>query len=459
MKPAAGSESVKALPGVLPGLLPALFAVLAGGCLDKPTKVAEGASSETVIGRVLMPDGSPAAGVAYKLRDFRHLANPGERLPSKRSAARPGIPREGRTGADGGYRIDSVPPGEYRLEFAELQGRGLVLTLAVRPRMGELSLGENVLEALGELTGKVVPANPEVQDSTWKSGYVQVFGLDRAVSLDPATGRFRIPGLPPGRYRLRASASFPFLQSAELTGMEVLPGDTLDIGDFRLNRVLTSNFTSLVPDGLIAYWPCDEGAGTVAVDPVGGNDGALMGGPIWGPGVHGKSLAFDGVDDHIAIPDLYLAGDFTVAAWVRLRGVLDHSQVLLGKEDSANVNFSNARPTLYSGRSGPAPDGSGSADRPWDPVFGVTRIQPDTWTHMAITRRGGGLALYLGGKADAIGTWNDPFPINRIGRGLQLIGFQRRTGYLQGNIDEVRIYDRALTAAEMAALVDARPLP
>lgn len=430
----------------------ALLAACVAGCLEKPTRTAEGASSETVIGRVLLPGGTPAQGVAYVLRDARFLPDPGGR--PKLSAGLGSPDWSGRTDADGRYRIDSVGAGDFLIGFEGSEGRGLILPLSVAPPFGTRDLGERVLQVGGTLTGTVIPANADATGATYRSGYVRLYGLGKAASLDTSTGRFSIAAVPPGRYGLRVSASFPFRQTAEMDGIEVLAGKTVDIGELRLNRIATANFTSLVPDGLIAYWPCDEGAGAATVDPVGENDGVLRGVPLWSPGVTGSSLDLDGVDDHVSVPDLYLAGDFTIAAWVRLRGVLGNNQVLLGKEDSANLNFADSRFRLYSGRSGPGPDGTGSASTPWDPVIAKTLIKREVWTHVAITRRAGMLALFMDGREDATGSWADPFPFNRIGKGLKLMGDVRTTTHLEGNIDEVRVYDRALSAVEMSSLAE-----
>ncbi len=52
-----------------------------------------------------------------------------------------------------------------------------------------------------------------------------------------------------------------------------------------------------IAEGLVAYWPLDEGTGTTTVDASGtGNEGTLKL-PVWDSGKFGGALSFDGVDD------------------------------------------------------------------------------------------------------------------------------------------------------------------
>jgi hypothetical protein len=320
------------------------------GCRPDPGEAVSGTSSETVIGQVILPDGGPAAGIQYRLRDFRYLGDPTNRGLTRVSAAarQPSGSRDGVTDKNGNYSIDSVSPGEYQLEIGDRSDLGLVLPISVRPASGVISIGKNSLQVTGTLTGTVVPANGFLQDSTFLHGYVQIYGLDRVAAVNGVTGRFQFLSLPPGRVHIRIYSPVPFIQFKELEGVEILPGRSIHIDSVPLVRTYTSNFTSLVPDGLISYWPFDEGAGNLAVDPVGGLDGRLEGNFKWSQGKAGRAMTFDGQGAHIAIPTLYLETDFTLSAWVRLRGVVDNSQVLVGMDDSCNLNFAEKKFRLYS---------------------------------------------------------------------------------------------------------------
>ena len=69
---------------------------------------------------------------------------------------------------------------------------------------------------------------------------------------------------------------------------------------------------------LVAWWPLDEGAGTVAIDASGnGNDGTIEGGPAWVPGVLGLALDFTGTNSFVAAPYIpFDSRSFTQAMWI-----------------------------------------------------------------------------------------------------------------------------------------------
>ena len=64
------------------------------------------------------------------------------------------------------------------------------------------------------------------------------------------------------------------------------------------------SIANVAEDGLVAYWPFDEGNGKKAVDVTGnGHDGEFAGGPKWVEGKFGTGLEFDGEEDHVVVAD------------------------------------------------------------------------------------------------------------------------------------------------------------
>lgn len=456
--------------------LAAAAAGLLGACRGESHPLAGGTSSETVIGRAVLPDGSPAAGAAYRLRaaDFlRLLPDPGA---AKRAAVSAGTGSsaagspaagflaggattarsrlagwDGSLDAEGGYRIDHVPPGDYRLEIRSGDGLGRLLPVTVAAGAGTTDMGKARLEPPGSVIATVFAAEGAPSDSALAQARVRIYGVERTESLGDS-GRLRLADLAPGRYDLRISSSFPFPQAAEIPGLEIRPGGTADAGEIRLVRVLGNAAVAPVPEGILAYWPFDGDGGA---DPVGGRDARLQGNPGWTEGVRGRALALDGVDDHAAIPALSLAGDFTIAAWVRLEGRIDNNQMLASRSDSANLNFAFGRLRLYHGERRPAAQGAPPGEPAWDVVAAGTPMVPGAWTHVAVTRRDGALTVYSGGRADGTGLWSGTLPLDAIGQGpldTDAPPGPGNLGRLQGALDEVRIYGRALSAAEVAAL-------
>ena len=75
--------------------------------------------------------------------------------------------------------------------------------------------------------------------------------------------------------------------------------------------------------GLVAWWPFDEGEGTVAVDASGnGHTGFLTNGPQWTPKPSGAALDFDGSNDYVDAGTFDVAGSaLTIAAWIYPEGL------------------------------------------------------------------------------------------------------------------------------------------
>jgi glucose/arabinose dehydrogenase len=196
--------------------------------------------------------------------------------------------------------------------------------------------------------------------------------------------------------------------------------------------------------GLVGAWSFDEASGTTATDASGsGNNGAISG-PARTAGKFGNALSFDGVNDWVTVNDansLDLTNRMTLEAWVRPTGLGDWRTVLL-KERPGHLAYA-----LY---------GSTDNGRPAGHVFtnadialrGPSALVANTWSHLAFTYDGATTRLYVNGTqvATAALTGNaltSSSPL-RIG-GNSVWG-----EWFSGAIDEVRIYNRALTATEIA---------
>jgi hypothetical protein len=194
------------------------------------------------------------------------------------------------------------------------------------------------------------------------------------------------------------------------------------------------------------YWPLDEGSGTVARDQVRDYDLALQPGATWTSGRSASALQFDGSGGHAetAGPVIDTAGNFTVSAWVkldRLNGWLTAagqdgpvmSTFFLQKTgDSNRFSFSTA---------------GGRALSTFRPVTGQ-------WYHLVGVRdaASGVHSLYV----DGIRHGSFQQCLNPESTGPLSVGRGRFNGdkvdFWPGSIDEVRVWDRALSAADIAAL-------
>jgi hypothetical protein len=210
----------------------------------------------------------------------------------------------------------------------------------------------------------------------------------------------------------------------------------------------TAGDASLI--GVVGYWSFDEGTGSVANDMAGNNHGTITGAQ-WTSGKVGGALDFDGSDDYVQVSDdasLDFSDEFTLSAWVR-PGVVDVHGRVIYRYEGESAYFLTLVPT---------------AEGRWAfyvLVGGVSvNVQSDNapavneWSLITATRSvTGELKLYVNGvlqsdiktHAGAIAPNADLF----IGVDYVL------NNEFTGDIDEVQIYDRALSGAEVLSLYQA----
>jgi hypothetical protein len=222
------------------------------------------------------------------------------------------------------------------------------------------------------------------------------------------------------------------------------------------NRALSaSEITELIADpnfGLKGYWKFNENTGTTTVDSSGsGNTGTLTLGAGWGTGQSGSAVSLDGVDDYVqmgAQSTLVMSNTVSFTAWIHPTGAGSHATVggtILVKEgEYVLARFPN----------GTIQWGFANSNPGWLFIDTGYVAPLNQWTHIAVTYDNGTIKTYANGGlvhtfsgsgfiGDAITGQND----FRIG-GRQVI-----SQHFQGRIDEVRVYNRALIASEIAHLM------
>jgi glucose/arabinose dehydrogenase len=197
--------------------------------------------------------------------------------------------------------------------------------------------------------------------------------------------------------------------------------------------------------GLVAAFSFDEGTGTSVADASGnGNTGTITNATWTTTGKYGKALTFNGTSSRVNVSDattLHLSTAMTLEAWVNPTTVSNAWRDVIYK---GSDYFLEATSTGGSAPAGGGIFGNGSATMT---VKAPTALTRSTWSHIALTYNGATLRFFVNGtqvatqaRTGAIRTSTNPLQI-----GSDSIFGQ----YFSGLIDEVRVYNRALTAAEI----------
>jgi hypothetical protein len=171
----------------------------------------------------------------------------------------------------------------------------------------------------------------------------------------------------------------------------------------------------------------------------------------------GQALNFDGVDDGVnigVIPTLHASSsDLTISAWIKPSKFVAGFQCIICNSNSGLSNVPWAMEfSVTTGRVsfGQAGVGSGTVR-----ITNNTNLKKDVWYHVVAVRSFNSLlswptTLYINGVADGSGT------LGRAGQSNQTVAIGKygasASAYFQGAIDDVRIYNRALSATEVNQL-------
>jgi hypothetical protein len=288
-----------------------------------------------------------------------------------------------------------------------------------------------------ENTAPTTPGDFQVTSATqssvavsWSASTDDVGVLGYALSLDGA------------QVATTGSTSFTFTGLAcgvpRQLGVEAFDG----AGNASPRALLTASADCGAGGGLVASYSFDDGTGGVLSDSSGNGHTGTIAGAAWVPGRHGGGLSFDGVDDHVDLGQVgtFYGAGFTLEAWVRKE---------TAKNDVAVVG-------TWTSNGGPMVWVDHLASR-YRVTFGTTfsgyldaGVGPSAgqWQHVAATYEGATARFYVDGVEVSARAASGPGSSNtwRIGAYGSTPG-----GYFDGVVDDVRIYDRALSPTEVMA--------
>ena len=195
-------------------------------------------------------------------------------------------------------------------------------------------------------------------------------------------------------------------------------------------------------------WHLDEGSGTLAYDSSGNNNNGTLNNCTWVDGKFKKALDFDGSTSYVQASSLNVSY-LTIAAWVKWDQFFADSR---GHAVVSNSNLAADGYMLYQNTSSPYNKIKTFVyASSLTMLTSVATLNTGTWYHVAVTYDGSALKLYINGSLDTqvagsgtIGATTNPL----------LFGSTYTTdgGKFDGQIDEIHIFNRALSAQEIADL-------
>lgn len=200
-------------------------------------------------------------------------------------------------------------------------------------------------------------------------------------------------------------------------------------------------------DGLVGYWPFDEGSGTVAKDMSGTNNNGVWNG-TYGVGKMGSAASFNGTSNFVgSLQSFGLTGGnaMSVSAWINPTNVSANFIALQNGPFLFSLIGGKLRGAVYSGGV-------------WTYATGSISIPVNQWSFVSMTYDGAKIRVFVNGQFDteaavagALASAGCP-EIGRYNTGVCGTGV---LSYFGGLLDEVKIYKRALSVAEVKALYDA----
>jgi len=216
-----------------------------------------------------------------------------------------------------------------------------------------------------------------------------------------------------------------------------------------LGLVLTSVAKAIDPD-LVGWWRLDGNANDSSGN---NNHGTLSGNPQWVAGKIGGALEFDGTDVYIDCgngPSLDITGEITIAAWIYPTGdgnsdfprIVDKSSGLSSTGPGYKIYLRGADNYIVT-------LSVGGADR-----ISSSSIVFNTWNYMALIITGTQWRFFLNGTWEQ---WNETALPSSVNNSLSIGTGSTADRHFEGLMDDVRIYNRALTEEEVLKAMEGAP--
>ncbi|WP_245987439.1 DUF5695 domain-containing protein [Cohnella lupini] len=227
---------------------------------------------------------------------------------------------------------------------------------------------------------------------------------------------------------------------------------TASDGSLTANATVTHTVNPALPvPEVVANYLLNETSGTTASDSSGnGKNATLTGGTSWVAGHAGNALSLNGTNAYASLPTGIVGGlnDFTISTWVKVTSLSDWARIFDFGTGTSNYMFLAPRAGGSGLRFAITTSGNGAEQQ-----LNAPALPTGVWKHIAVTLSGTTGRLYVDGVQVASNT-NMTFKPSSLGSTtLNYIGkSQFGDPYLNGQVDDFKIYGRALSATEVSTI-------
>jgi hypothetical protein len=209
--------------------------------------------------------------------------------------------------------------------------------------------------------------------------------------------------------------------------------------------------------GLVGYWSFDNGDGT---DFSANNlTGQLSNGPVAITGKLGGAMSFDGTDDYMVVPYspmLNISTGITVSVWLKVNSWGTSYQPIIGRKIADPDNRDVFMLYSESGSSLRFDLQAGFIDNR-NQIIAVSLPSGGVWHHIAATWTGTNMQMFVDGTLAGSKVTDSSGPIQSVTNALYMAKREEYPYHFAGALDEVRLYNRALSPDEILLLSERSP--
>jgi hypothetical protein len=223
-----------------------------------------------------------------------------------------------------------------------------------------------------------------------------------------------------------------------------------------LTAKLMAQVPSYVPtNGLVGWWPFNGNANDESGN---GNNGTVNGATLTADrfGNNSKSYSFDGANDFIDLGTSINFSNYTFSGWINYSQI--PTDILFAVISKISNNFSDAELSIRDYEKIVSAHGTGTT---WEGVESIQLISMNQWVYLTATYDGSILKLYINGILESTTNVSNYYNSNGysvfIGARPNNQGIDVTRFYMNGKIDDVGIWNRALTQQEISSLVNGCP--